>query len=138
MKATSDWLSTWARFRPDHEAIFDVGTGRRFTYAALKAESDAWARRLQREGVGPGDRVAVMALNRAETLAILFACAELGAILFPVNWRLSPAEVRYQLDDCPSPALDVHVYLGLDRSAQGRHAHTRPGALERAQHDPGV
>ena len=100
MKATSDWLSTWARFRPQHEAIYDVGTGRRFTYAALKAESDAWARRLRREGVRPGDRVAVMALNRAETLAILFAVAELGAVLFPVNWRLSPAEVRYQLDDC--------------------------------------
>lgn len=100
MKATSNWLSTWARFRPDAEALYDVGTGRRFTYAALKAESNAWARRLVREGVGPGDRVAVLALNRAETLALLFACADLGAILFPINWRLSRAEVDYQLGDC--------------------------------------
>lgn len=100
MRATSDWLGTWARFRPDAEAIYDVGTGRRYTYVTLQREANAWARRLHREGVAPGDRVAVLAFNRAETLALLFACADLGAILFPVNWRLSPAEIDYQLSDC--------------------------------------
>jgi fatty-acyl-CoA synthase len=100
MHATSNWLSTWARFRPDAEALYDVGTGRRWTYAGLHRDSLRWAARLQQAGIRPGDRVAVLAENRGETLALLFACAELGAILFPMNWRLSPAELRWQLDDC--------------------------------------
>lgn len=98
MKATSDWLHTWARFRPSAEALVDLGTGRRWTWAALHHEALCWTGRLRRHGVGPGDRVAVLALNRGETLALLFACAELGAILLPLNWRLSPAELRAQVE----------------------------------------
>lgn len=98
-QATSAWLATWAQFAPEREALFDVGTGKRSTYAELFAESRAWAARLQREGVGAGDHVAVLALNRGETFALLFACAELGAILFPMNWRLAPDELRWQRDN---------------------------------------
>ena len=97
--ATSAWLASWARLRPDREALFDVGTGRRWTYAELYADSLAWAVRLRSEGVGPGDRVALLALNRGETFALLFACAELGAVLFPMNWRLSADELRWQVDN---------------------------------------
>lgn len=97
MRATSNWLATWARFRPHAEALYDLGTGRRWTYAALHEESLRWAGRLRREGVGPGDRVGVLAANRGETLALLFACAERGAILLPFNWRLSAAELQTQL-----------------------------------------
>lgn len=97
MKATSNWLATWARFRPHAEALYDLGTGRRWTYAALHQESLRWAGRLRREGVGTGDRVGVLAANRGETLALLFACAERGAILLPFNWRLSAAELQTQL-----------------------------------------
>lgn len=99
MRATSDWLGTWARFRPAAEAVFDVGTGRRWTYAALHADALAWAASLQAAGVAHGDRVAVLAYNRGETLALLFACAELGAILLPLNWRLTAPELLWQLGD---------------------------------------
>lgn len=113
--ATSSWLAMWARFRPDAEALYDVGTGRRWTHAALHAESRAWTARLQREGVRPGDRVAVLAHNRGETLALLFSCADLGAVLFPMNWRLSPAELRWQLDDCaPSVVIADDAHRGAD------------------------
>ena len=96
MRATSDWLTAHARFRPDAEAIYDVATGRRWSYAALQHEARCWAGRLVAEGVGRGDVVAVLAHNRAETFALLFACAELGAVLFPMNWRLAPAELAWQ------------------------------------------
>lgn len=96
--ATSRWTGTWARFRPQHEAVVDLGTGRRWTWAAFHTDTLRWAGRLRSAGVGPGDRVAVLAHNRAETLALLFACAELGAILLPLNWRLAAAELRAQLD----------------------------------------
>jgi fatty-acyl-CoA synthase len=98
MRATSNWLEMHARFRPDALAVVDAGTGRSWTYAALQREGLGWAALLQAQGVGPGDRVAVLAFNRGETLALLFAVAELGAILLPLNWRLSPPELRWQLE----------------------------------------
>ena len=104
-RATSDWLRVWSRFRPEAEALFDAGTGRRWTWTALYAASLAWAAHLEKLGVGRGDRAAVLAHNRGETLALLFACAERGAILFPMNWRLSPAELRWQLQDCTPTVL---------------------------------
>ena len=105
MKATSNWLEMWARFKPDAEALLDIGTGRRWTWALLHRDSLVWAERLRREGVAPGDRVAVLAHNRGETIALLFACAELGAILFPMNWRLAPAELAWQFADCTPKVL---------------------------------
>ena len=105
MKATSDWLAMHARFRPDAEALYDVSTGRRWSYAALQQDALRWAGRLAQHGVTRGDRVAVLAHNRGETLALLFACAELGAVLFPMNWRLSPEELAWQLGNAEPRVL---------------------------------
>ncbi len=120
MRATSDWLATWSRFSPDAEAVYDVGTGRRWTYAQLHADSLAWAARLRREGVSAGDRVALLALNRGETFAVLFAAAELGAILLPLNHRLSGAELLWQRENCGArllltDALHADIDLGCPR-----------------------
>ncbi|MCA9569725.1 MAG: long-chain fatty acid--CoA ligase [Myxococcales bacterium] len=100
MKPTSNWLEMHARFRPDAEAVFDVDQGRRWTYAELHRESLCWAGRLQRAGVKAGDFVALLAQNRGECFALLFAVAELGAALFPMNWRLAPEELAWQLENC--------------------------------------
>jgi fatty-acyl-CoA synthase len=105
MKATSNWVAMHARFRPSREALFDVATQRRWTWAQLHEFALRWAGRLRAEGVAPGDRVAVVAQNRAETLALLFACAELGAILVPLNWRLAVPELRWQLEHCAPRVL---------------------------------
>jgi len=103
----SNWLEAHARFRPDSEAIFDADTGRRWTYAALHNDSLRWASRLTNLGVERGDRVAVLAHNRGESFAILFACAELGAVLFPMNWRLAPDELAWQLENADPRILIV-------------------------------
>jgi acyl-CoA synthetase (AMP-forming)/AMP-acid ligase II len=50
-------------------------------------------------GIGAGDRVAVVARNRPEYADLYGAIAWLGAILLPVNWRLSAQEVAYVLAD---------------------------------------
>ena len=105
MPAPSDWLTPWTRFQPDAEALYDVGTGRRWTWAELDQGARGWAGWLAARGVGAGDRIAVLAKNRGETLELLFAAAHLGAVLFPMNWRLSPAELRWQLDDCQPRVL---------------------------------
>lgn len=107
MSATSNWLEMHARFRPDDVCMVDVGTGRSWTYRAFWRESLGWATRLRESGVKAGDRVAVLALNRAETFALLFAVAELGAILFPVNWRLAVPEITWQLDHCGASVVLV-------------------------------
>lgn len=122
MHATSNWLETWTRFTPHKEALVDVGTGRRWTWTQLRDDSLAWAARLQREGVAAGDRVGVLAQNRGETLCLLFACAELGATLFPMNWRLSPAELQWQLENCGARivfAERAFAHVALGSTARG-------------------
>ena len=56
--------------------------------------SDAWACVLRDSGVERGDRVAVVAGNRAEVAQLFFACTRIGAALVPLNWRLAPNELR--------------------------------------------
>jgi fatty-acyl-CoA synthase len=115
MAATSNWLEMHARFRPDALALVDAGTGRSWTYAALRHASLGWAARLQGWGVGAGDRVAVLAFNRGETLAILFAVAELGAVLLPLNWRLSAPELQWQWSHCGAAVMvcdAAHLAVG--------------------------
>lgn len=151
MFATSNWLEVWARFRPDAEGIYDLASpsptpnsaGRRWTYAQLHAESLAWARRLEAEGVGPGDRVALLAVNRAETLILLFACARRGAIFAPLNWRLAPAEIAWQLQDfTPKLLLADRVHGARLREVAGAapvyDIDDGPGVGPGAEHsDPG-
>lgn len=54
---------------------------------------------LTHHGVGVGDRVATLARNAAELVILNLACARLGALYVPLNWRLSPVELRQILAD---------------------------------------
>src|SRR5436305_2092307 len=67
----------------------------------------AMAGRLRGLGVAPGDRVALLATNGPEFLILLFACARIGAMLVPLNWRLAAPEHAYMLDDADADLL-VH------------------------------
>ena len=72
--------------------------GREITYAGFAAQVARLAHALRvRHGVVAGDRVAVLALNSPEYLALLYACARLGAMMLPINWRLAPPEIGYIL-----------------------------------------
>ena len=67
---------------------------------------DRLAAGLERElGLRRGDRVAWLGLNHPDLLALLFACARLGAILVPLNWRLAAPELRAILADAEPRAL---------------------------------
>ncbi len=84
-----DWMERGARYWPDNLAVVDVAKGDagRYTYAAMNRRADATARWLRAAGVGRGDRVALLAHNGVEVLDVFFACAKLGAIFVPLNWR---------------------------------------------------
>jgi len=89
-----------ARLLPDREALLELASGRRLTYAELDRRASRAANLLaQRYGVGAGDRVAVLAHNSAAFVELFFAVGKLGAVLVPLNWRLAAAELAYVLAD---------------------------------------
>ncbi len=108
------WPEKWNVFGPDRVALVDGETGVRWTYRELHRRvlrRAAWLR--DAHGVRPGDRVAWLAGNRLELFETLFACARLGAILVPVNWRLAPPEVAYVLSHCaPRHVIDEERFAG--------------------------
>jgi fatty-acyl-CoA synthase len=100
------WLADRERNTPGRTAV--VFEGRRISYAELAQRAARMAAALAGRGIGRGDRVATLTANSPDHVALLFACARLGAALQPLSWRLAPVEVRYQLDDA-EPALLVAV-----------------------------
>ena len=73
--------------------------GGQMSYAELLRAAARAAARLAGLGVGRGDRVAVLAHNHPNTLVLLLACARLGAMLAPLNWRLAAAELAWIAGD---------------------------------------
>lgn len=79
---------------PDREALVDVPSGRRWTYAELGRAVDAVALGLLAKGVGKGDRVGIWALNCPEWVLVQYATARIGAIMVNINpaYRLHELE----------------------------------------------
>ena len=100
-----DWLARRASYTPDRAALIDIDRGITLSWSALHAQADGAAAGLSALGVAEGDRVAVLSSNRLEQIALLFACARLGAILLPLNWRLAPPELAAVLQDAEPAVL---------------------------------
>ena len=81
--------------------------GKETSYAQLAAQSRAMAAALQASGVQRGDRVAWIGLNHPLQIALLFACAGLGAIAMPLNYRLAAPELERILQDA-NPSFLIH------------------------------
>lgn len=101
----SDWLKRWNFIAPNKEAIYDYNYQTSYTYSQLWSAANGLALHLQTQGVKTGDRVAVLAKNKVETVILFFALQRLGAILVPVNFRLTAPEVDYILNDCKPKIL---------------------------------
>ncbi len=100
-----DWIAYHATTRGDHTAMVDLATGRTFTYAQFHDRVGRLASGLRSAyGVKRGDRVGVLAHNSSDVFEIQFACARLGAVFVPMNWRLTVPELTYIVGDC-SPAV---------------------------------
>ena len=99
----SDFIERNAAFTPGKVAIHYAG--RSLSYLALAERIAAAARALKSVlGVGRGDRVAILSANHPDYLVLLYACARLGALLVPLNWRLAVPEQLFILADA-SPKL---------------------------------
>ncbi|MEI2733358.1 MAG: AMP-binding protein [Rhodoblastus sp.] len=86
-------LTTAARRFRDREALYCVGTGRRFTFRQVNQRCNRLAHGLAGLGFSKPDVVAFLCSNRAELPEIYFALAKLGLVGIPLNYRLAPAEI---------------------------------------------
>ncbi len=103
----ADLLSSRTRLTPEREALLELETNRRYTYAELNARANCCAHWLQSFGVGYGDRVSILAHNSVVYLDLFYGCAKIGAIFTPLNWRLAAPELMYIMNDCTPKALLV-------------------------------
>jgi fatty-acyl-CoA synthase len=85
-----DYLARRELYSPDKLAFIDAGKGPewRLTYRQANQRANKLANWLKSQGIGKGDRVAILAKDGYEHLDVFFACSKLGAIHTALNWRL--------------------------------------------------
>jgi len=83
----------WARQTPHQTAIIDATTQREVSFADLDRHVRQVANSLLALGLQKGDRVAVLSQNSIEYVALYFACARVGFVVQPMNWRLAAREM---------------------------------------------
>lgn len=100
-----DWIKKWSLYSPDNVAIQSIDQDVSLTYFQLEKLINKTAFYLRDEcDVEPGDRVAVLSMNRYEYVVFFFALQKMGAILLPLNYRLAAPELDFQLTDA-EPSL---------------------------------
>ncbi|MEW2283012.1 AMP-binding protein [Streptomyces sp. NPDC047841] len=82
---------------PDREALVDVPSGRRWTYAEFGAAVEELAQALVVSGVAKGDRVGIWAVNCPEWVLVQYATARVGAVMVNINPAYRTHEVEYVL-----------------------------------------
>lgn len=97
IKGIGSWLVKHSKVCPDRLAL--VYNERRFTYAEFNERVNRLSHALLNLGVRKGDRVDALLLNTNEMMEAVFACAKIGAIFVPINFRLSVDEVLYIVND---------------------------------------
>jgi fatty-acyl-CoA synthase len=107
----SDLIDRNAAFAPDKPALRFEGEVCTYDEFSCRIEALAGAMQLQL-GVRFGDRLGVLALNSPDYLTLLYACARLGAVLVPLNWRLAVPEQMFILHDAAIKALFVAEAFG--------------------------
>ena len=92
---------------PDREAVVDGSV--RFTYAQFGDRCDRWSAALRRLGVSTGDRVAYVSPNTHSQLESFYAVPQVGAVLVPINYRLTPREIAYIIQHSGSTVVCAHA-----------------------------
>jgi long-chain acyl-CoA synthetase len=134
---------------PDRTALVDLADPagpRTWSFGALDAAAAAVARGLRARGGRRGDRVAILAANSAEYLAVFLGAMRAGLVAVPVNLKLPPSAIAYVLRDAAvsivfvdrerrgalPPGIDI-VELGAEFAAfmaPGALVSTEPAAGE--------
>ncbi|MEU1617034.1 AMP-binding protein [Streptomyces sp. NPDC005722] len=111
---------------PEREALVDVPSGRRWTYAEFGAAVDDVARGLLAKGVGKGDRVGIWAVNCPEWVLVQYATARIGAIMVNINPAYRVHELAFVLDQAgievlvASSAFKASDYRAMVEQVRGQ------------------
>ena len=92
------WVQRWSDLHPNKPAI--IFEEAQITYSELNKRANRASCWLQSIGIEKGDRIVVMLNNCPEFIELFLACARLGAIFVPLNFRSAPQELDYFLKNC--------------------------------------
>jgi fatty-acyl-CoA synthase len=128
------WVQRWAELHPNKCAI--IFKNEKITYFELNERANRASCWLQSLGIEKGDRVAAMLNNCPEFIDLFLACARLGAIFVPLNFRLAAAELEYLLKNS-RPRLFVFSQEFTDTVKKLDVEDTRPSVtLSSVGHKP--
>lgn len=97
---TFDWFDKWAIYNPFKTAFKEFETGRQYSYSQFnKLGNNLAATLLETHQLKKGDRLAVLAEYSIEYIVLFAVAQKTGIILVPLNFRLSPAELDYIIDN---------------------------------------
>ncbi len=114
----NDWLVKRSQFTPDKTALVDAVSGERLNYRELERRVSSLISYLQQYDLKKGERVAVIGYNSIFYLTLLYALPRVGAVLVPLNFRLSPGELSGILKNAsPSLLFYSSELIGLAESA---------------------
>ena len=91
------WVQRWSELQPQKAAV--ICRGETISYRRLHLRANRSACWLQSVGVEKGDRVAVVLGNCPEFIDLYLACARLGAIFVPLNFRLTARGLTHMLEN---------------------------------------
>src|SRR5258707_470813 len=94
------------RLYPEREAVVDGQ--QRFTYAQFFERCDRWSSALQKFAINRGDRVAYIAPNTHAMLESFYAVPQIGAVLVPINYRLTADDFAYIINHSGARIVCVH------------------------------
>ena len=110
---TLDWIAKWADYTPDKIAVTSYDDQESYTYDAIHNYANHLVNHLISLNIQEGDRVGVLAEHGPFYLVLFSACQRLGAILTPLNYRLSQAEISDLIADCRPSILIYSTYQEL-------------------------
>ncbi|AXH99657.1 o-succinylbenzoate--CoA ligase [Sporosarcina sp. PTS2304] len=100
-----NWLVQRAKLTPDAPAL--VSNGERWTFGELFEKSLEISQQLHHAGVQPGSRLALLSQSTEQTVFIIHACWLLRVEIVCLNNRLTPVELRWQVEDSEAEILLV-------------------------------
>lgn len=103
--AVGDTLEQTVERYPDRDAIVYPRREQRWTYEEFNERVNRFANSLSDLGVRKGDRVATVLYNGSEMAVAVYACAKLGAVFTPLNFRLPGGEIEYIVNDAEARTL---------------------------------
>ncbi len=103
-----DWIKHHAAQRADKLALVDALSETRLSYGEFDARIDELAAGWRQLGLARGERVALLARTGIDAFVVQFACARVGAIFTPLNWRLSARELCEICADAEPALLLYH------------------------------